>query len=216
MTNNFYNLFGFNESLFMTLNQYTNIGILPNILTTLSSVFFIANFAICYLMTCLYFYYKTTNATNKAAYFTPIYYELVRIGICYTIFGLTFAALKFSINLPRPFCSLENFKFLTIADTSTERCLSSFPSAHTGLALLVTYCLWPYMSRFFKILACAVIIMVAISRITLAMHYPADILYSVIVTILTIIIGNKFYQLLKDPILKPIGYFILQLLFKYK
>ena len=207
----FYDTLGFNIHIFILINQYTNIGILPNILHTISNVFFIANFAAAYLALCVYFYYKANKSVNKSAYLTPIYYEMVRVGICYAIFGLSFAALKFSVNLPRPFCSLDPTQFITIANTNAERCLSSFPSAHTGLSILVAYCLWPHLNNILKTLTITVILVVATSRITLAMHYPADIIYSAIITILIIRIGNLIYKKLKNPIIKPIGEFIVKL-----
>ncbi len=207
----FYDMLGFNTHIFIFINQYTNIGIFPNVLHAVSSIFFVANFATVYSALCIYFYYKTNKSINKLIYFTPIYYEMVRVGICYTIFGLSFLALKFSVNLPRPFCSLDPTQFVTIINTNTERCLSSFPSAHTGLSILVAYCFWPYLNTMLKILAIIVILAVATSRITLAMHYPVDIIYSAIITILIIIIGNLIYKKLKNPIIKPIGNFIVKL-----
>ncbi len=206
----FYNLSGYNSKLFLLINNHTNISILPNILYIISSIFFIANFAIFYIIVCVYFYYKTKNDKNPSKYFTSIYYELTRIGICYTLFGLTFAALKFSVNLTRPFCTFDTINFITIANTESERCLSSFPSAHTGLAIFATYCLWPYMNKICKIFMCCVIILVALSRITLAMHYPTDIIYSAVVTILVIITGNYINKLLEKVIITPIKKFIIR------
>jgi membrane-associated phospholipid phosphatase len=209
----FYNLGGYNKNLFILVNNYTNIGYLPIILKAISSIFFIANFAVAYFVTCAYFYYKIKRTTNPARAFEPIYYELVRVGICYALFGITFTILKFSVNLPRPFCSLPITDFTTILDTSLERCLSSFPSAHTGLSLLVTYCLWPYMNKALKFFSCTIIIAVALSRMTLAMHYPADILYSIIVTSFVIIIGNYLYRISKQILIIPIKNLIIRLIF---
>lgn len=212
----FYNWNGFNKSLFIAVNQLTNVSIIPDILQAISSVFFIANFAVGYAITCIYFYFKTKQVTDKETYFITIYNGLVRIGICYALFGLAFAALKFSVNLPRPFCSLKPGEFITIANIASERCLSSFPSAHTGLSILVAYALWPYLNNFFKTLACFIIFAVAISRFTLAMHYPADILYSAVVTLLVIITGNFIFYSLHKKLIKPIGYLIFQLIFTTK
>ncbi|PCJ29516.1 MAG: phosphoesterase [Rickettsiales bacterium] len=209
----FYSLFGYNKQLFLTINHYTNIGALPQVLQAISSVFFIANFAIGYIAACVYVYYKSKKAPNQEAYFTPIYNELVRLGACYAMFGFVFAGLKFSVNLQRPFCSLPPADFITIADTSLERCLSSFPSAHTGLAILVAYCFWRHMNPALKILACLVAMAVATSRVTLAMHYPADIIYSIIATLISILIGNNIYALLKNLVVRPIGKMIARLLF---
>jgi len=209
----FYNPMGYNTDLFLLLNHLTNISVLPIIFQAISSVFFIANFAAAYLATCIYFYYKTKKANDPTAYFQPIYYELTRIGICYALFGISFAALKFSINLPRPFCSLPVGDFITITNISIERCLSSFPSAHTGLSILVTHCLWPHLNKALQALMCIIILSVALSRITLAMHYPADIMYSAMVTIFVIITGNRLHNALRKPVLIPIKNAITKLLF---
>jgi membrane-associated phospholipid phosphatase len=210
---NFYNFFGLNETLFIQINQLTNKGFIPDILNAVSSVFFIANFAACYIAVCIYFYFKTKKAVNSETYFTPIYTELFRIGTCYAIFGFIFAGLKFSVNMPRPFCSLDPSQFTTIANTELERCLSSFPSAHTGLSILVTYALWPHLNKSAKLFCCIVIALVATSRITLAMHYPADIAYSALATLFVIIIGNLIYKAIKPKIADPIKKLITKLFF---
>lgn len=209
----FYNFFGLNEIVFIKLNQLTNKGIIPYLLHYISSMFFIANFAIFYILTCIYFYFKSKASKNIEEYFTPIYNELVRIGICYAVFGFTFAGLKFSVNLPRPFCSLEQHQFTTIANTELERCLSSFPSAHTGLSILVAYMLWPHINKTAKIVCCIIVAFVATSRITLAMHYPADIIYSAIVTLIVIFTGNIIYKTLKPSLIDPIKKIIIKLIF---
>lgn len=204
---------GLNESLFILINKLTNIGCLPDILQIISDVFFIANFAIFYFIACLFFYFRARVAQGKQSFFMRGYLKLTRLGICYALFGFTFAALKFSINLSRPFCSLTERDFITIADTTLERCLSSFPSAHTGLSILVAYCLWSYMNKALKCMSCLIILAVATSRITLAMHYPADIIYSAIVTILIILAGNLMFKILKNRVISPIGERLFRLIF---
>lgn len=216
MTHVLYDFLGLNKSLFIYINSLTNVGFIPNILQAISEIFFIANFAIGYIVMCLYFYIRTRNALKQESFFISGYFELTRIGICYTLFGLTFAALKFFVNMPRPFCSLKTGEFITIADTSLERCLSSFPSAHTGLSILVTYCLWSYMNKTLKSLSCAVILAVATARITLAMHYPTDIIYSALVTIGVILTGNLVFKIFKNKIIRPIGNLIYRFLFSRK
>ena len=211
-----YNWGGINKTLFIYVNQLTNIYLLPKILHLFSQIFFIGNFAFIYIILCINFYIKIKNSNNKQFDFQHIYNKLVRIGIIYSFFGLTFSLLKFSINMPRPFCSLNAYDFITIADITRERCLSSFPSAHTGLALLVTYFLYPYLNNILKIIMLTVVLIVAISRITLAMHFPADIIYSLIVTFGVISIGNLIYLKLQNNIIKSIGNSIFQLIFSGK
>lgn len=205
MLSEFYNWYGQNKSIFILLNHYTNQGILPKILYYISNIFFITNFAAAYLLILSYLIIKTIRSSNRIEFFWSWYYEMVKTGICYSLFGFTFAALKFGVNLARPFCSLDKADFITIANTELERCLSSFPSAHTGLSILVIYCLWPHINKYYKCLCVLVILLVSLSRITLAMHYPADIIYSGIVTILVICTSVVAFRLLKNNLISSIG-----------
>lgn len=210
MVDLFYNFFGFNKKLFLLINNYTNFGFVPYILKAISAPFAIGNFAVYYVIAGIYFYRrlkKTQDFSQRQADFWRIYNKMVEIGIGYTIFGLIYAALKFSVNLPRPFCSLEADSFKTIYDTTMERCLSSFPSAHSGLAVLIAYYLWAYLNYWQKILAVIIICLVAIARITLAMHYPADILYGFLIVVIVSSISKVVCGLFAG-LIKNIGTFI--------
>lgn len=214
MFNLFYNFGNINKSLFIFINHsVNNYPLITILLKKISQVFFIGNFAVAYLIACIFLYFKTKKSHNKQQYFLPRYNNLVKIGICYALFGFTFAALKFLVNLPRPYCSLSTDEFITIADITKERCLSSFPSAHTGLSILVAYFLWPHLSISQKTLACLMVALVATSRITLALHYPTDILYSALYIFLVIKTGNLLFSLTKNNIIEPIGFKIFKVLF---
>lgn len=200
----FYDFGGFNKAIFLTLNHITNHYGLPYFLKYISSIFNIANFAFLYFALCIYQYIKLRNMDPRilTQAFTIQYNKLVHAGICYAIFGFTYAFLKFYINIPRPFCSLPTEAFSTIIDTSFERCLSSFPSAHTGLAIMVSYLLWQYLTIRMKFIAIITIFITALSRITLAMHYPADIFYSIFIVLFVILIANITFTALKNNLLR--------------
>ena len=208
-----YNFFGINKEIFIFVNKITNVGIIPTLLKISSQFFFIGNFAAYYLIICLYCYFKLKKRSNPKIEFVPIYNQLVKAGTCYSLFGFAYAALKFGINLPRPFCSLTPSEFTTILDVTKERCLSSFPSAHTGLAILIAYYLWPYLTKYQKAIVLSLIVVVSISRITLAMHYPADIIYSILIASLIIFFSNKLLDYMQIIIVKPIGKIIADVLF---
>jgi len=208
-----YNFFGINKEIFILVNKMTNVGIIPTLLKISSQFFFIGNFAAYYLIICLYCYFKLKKRSNPKIEFVPIYNQLVKAGTCYSLFGFAYAALKFGINLPRPFCSLTPSEFTTILDVTKERCLSSFPSAHTGLAILIAYYLWPYLTKYQKAIVLSLIVVVSISIITLAMHYPADIIYSILIAYLIIFFSNKLVDYMQNIIVKPIGKIIANILF---
>lgn len=200
-----YNFSGFNKTIFIFLNQITNSGNMPQILQLISAAFSLEKFALYYFITALYFYCKLKNHPQAKILFLPVYYKLVEIGMTYALFGFLYAALKFGINLPRPFCSLPQEDFITILNIAKERCLSSFPSAHTGLAVLSSYYIWPYLQNYQKIIAILLVAAVTLSRITLAMHYPADILYSLVITTILIFLNRKLFNHLKNFVITPVG-----------
>jgi membrane-associated phospholipid phosphatase len=216
MYNVIYDFFGFNKIIFVFINKITNFGAIPNIVKIVSQLFFIGNFAVYYFIICLFCYFKLKKLPSPEINFWPIYNNLVKAGTCYALFGFIYAFLKFAINLPRPFCSLSSTEFITIIDTTNERCLSSFPSAHTGLAIIIAYYLYPHLKKYQQILIFLLIPAVAISRITLAMHYPADIIYSAIISAIIILLSNKIVDLSQNQIVQPVGYFILKKIFLQK
>jgi len=208
----FYNFCGLNQEIFLFLNKITNIGLIPYLLRIISFCFNIANFALIYILYCIYFYIqlkKIKNTTERQNKFWHGYNKLVEIGIIYAVSGLIFTALKFSVNLPRPYCSLPIDSFVTIINTANERCLSSFPSSHAGLSVLVAYFIWDYVKLWVKISMICVIILVSLSRISLAMHYPSDIIYGIIIGFITILIGKLIYRIFSNNVIRRIGVFVL-------
>lgn len=213
----FYHFFGANTELFYIINKELQSWFTPQFMRFISSLFSIFSFALYYSIYTIYCYYnlrKTSDYNLQHQNFWKKYYALVKTGILYTLFGTIYAILKFTINLPRPFCSLPPQSFTTIIDTKLERCLSSFPSAHTGLALMITYILWPHLKTYLKIFAIITICLTAISRITLAMHYPADIIYSLIITTMIILLSNFIFNIIKRKIAKNTGEFLYKTLYQ--
>ncbi|MGI4775330.1 MAG: phosphatase PAP2 family protein [Janthinobacterium lividum] len=205
----FYNFCGLNQKLFLFANNFTNdTSIAAQVLHFFSYPFGISKFAIYYIIAVIFFYYQLQNINNdiiRHDNFWRLYQKFTRVGIIYTCFGFIYAILKFSVNLPRPFCSLASQSFSTIINTQSHRCLSSFPSAHVGLVVLISHIFWPYTNKIGKFCLILLIFAVAISRISLAMHYPSDIIYSFFVIVAVIILGNKINDILRDNLLLRLG-----------
>ena len=197
-----YNLFGYNTPIFIHLNELTNQGITPVVLKYISSIFFFANFPIFYLGSAIIIHIKIRNKQKSGEVIIDLFNEnfvlMTRILICYFIFCASYTLIKFSVNMPRPYCSLNEGDFFTIANTSSERCLSSFPSAHTAFSVLVVYFLLPYLNNKLKPLAILAPFSVALSRISLAMHYPSDILASALIAPLIIMVSNYTFNKLRN------------------
>ncbi|KAF8818608.1 phosphatase PAP2 family protein [Rickettsia endosymbiont of Cardiosporidium cionae] len=199
----FYDMLGINKWLFIWINQLTNISFIDKFLYIVAHSFDTKSLAVIYLIYCVYlciainYKVKTFNFKNTKIkylkieeYFLPRYLVVIKITLCYGIFIILFTILKISSNMPRPFCSLNNFEFITIEQLKMSSCFHSFPSAHTGSVILISYYLWQYSNKTVKYLFITIILIVSISRISLAMHYPSDIIYSVLITYIIILINN--------------------------
>lgn len=219
----FYDWLGYNTEIFYFLNHVSNAWVFPQFLRCLSWFFNIENFAVYYMTLCGLGYQHVfarskvklntlpAEAVVRKDDFWLIYNRLVYIGICYAVFGLTYAALKFSVNLPRPFCSLPIGTFETIIDTTNERCMSSFPSSHAGLALMATLLAWRYLGTCGRLCAIVVTLMAALARVALAMHYPADVLYSYLIVLTVLCISRAVFRLFENNLIKYVG----ELIFKF-
>jgi membrane-associated phospholipid phosphatase len=191
----FYDLFGYNKSLFLFINNSINNEKILILLKYFSYLFDIEMFAIYYCCIVLAIFVRLKSVKNnedRYEKFKSISNNMLIIGISYTIFGFLYAFLKFYINMPRPYCSLDISQFKTIADTASSRCLSSFPSSHAGISFMIAYFLYSRTRNFFmKIILIFGVFLVCLARISLAMHYPSDIFYGIILSYCVIKISQK-------------------------
>lgn len=206
----FYDFNGYNKILFTLINKATNIPLLPSFLKKISFLFNISNFAVYYFLSLsLIVYYLNKSQKLNIPIFNLLYSFYIRIGICYAFTGIIYTILKFSMNFPRPFCSLNSDEFISILNLSNERCLSSFPSAHIALAIMLAYYLWPFAKLKSKIFLFLTIVIVATSRITLAMHYPSDLLYSTFIIFIIIFMSEKIYLAFQNNLIDYVRRFII-------
>lgn len=203
---NLYNLGGWNKKIFLLLNNFFNENADPflDVLKIISHCFSIYSFAIIYICVCLFYYHKFLYEKPNFDQFQTTTNQLLQIGTCYTLFVFCFALIKFTANMPRPYCSLDPSLFYTILDTSKERCLSSFPSAHTGIAIIAMYYFPANFKIQYRVFFYILALLAILSRITLAMHYPADLVYTLILTILIIKINQVLFNQIKNTYLTSI------------
>lgn len=175
----FYDWYGFNQSLFVSINYITNHGFLQKLFMIISKLFNVFAFLLYYVLLLLFIFFKLRNDKFSKESYDRYFEILLKIGLTYVAIILAYTVMKFGINLPRPYCIMENF--ISIQNFAHERCLSSFPSAHTAMAVFMYYISFQYLSKGGKLLGAIVVVLVGASRISLAMHFPADVLYSIII-----------------------------------
>jgi membrane-associated phospholipid phosphatase len=101
---------------------------------------------------------------------------IVTLGVSYIVMAALVFALKAGFSLPRPFVVLPPGS-VHIMDgiIQAEKPMTSFPSGHSAFIMLMAAGLWPILTRGGRMLACLCVAWVALSRIALGVHFPADI-----------------------------------------
>ncbi|RYE12809.1 MAG: phosphatase PAP2 family protein, partial [Rickettsiales bacterium] len=76
-----------------------------------------------------------------------------------------------------------------IDNNCKNRLDGSFPSVHSIISVLLICYLWQFIDRFYlKLLAILYIIIVGLSRVSLYMHFPADVIYGYFIGLIYYII----------------------------
>lgn len=168
----FYDILGYNTSIFLIINQLAQYNIILIFCKTLAFILEIK----LWIMT-------TIGLALIVLYNQKITLHQLRLLVSFYIFTIVFTLAKNIAHYTRPFCEI---KGIITEYTFTFDCFSSFPSAHAGLAVWIVYNFKVnfYLSIFFVILT-------AMSRIILCVHYPTDTVYGAAMAFVILRIFDK-------------------------
>jgi signal peptidase II len=93
--------------------------------------------------------------------------------VAYVADGALLGWLKPLLDFPRPPLALPPGTVNVIGAPEYHH---SLPSGHSSFAMLVAASLWPVFTRAWRAAACAFVLWVGLSRISLGAHFPADVL----------------------------------------
>lgn len=99
--------------------------------------------------------------------------------------------LKNYLDMPRPFIALP---VGTVTQLWIETPYSSFPSGHCSFAILMAVGLWPMLGRIGKTLAVFYVVWVGLSRVALGVHFPADVVGSIILSLINVWVIRKLVE----------------------
>lgn len=106
-------------------------------------------------------------------------------SLAYWLNGLLLGYLKPLLDFPRPPLAL-------LPDTlhiiGTPEYHHSLPSGHSSFAMMVVASLWPVLSQRWRLAGVFFVLWVGVSRISLGMHFPADVLAGYLLSLLVVLL----------------------------
>jgi len=112
---------------------------------------------------------------------------LATFSLAYFLDGFLVSWLKHALDFPRPPLALPPDSLHVIGKPELHH---SLPSGHATFAMTVAASLWPLARRDGRIALFAFVLWVDLSRISLGMHFPADVLAGNLLG-LTVVIGVR-------------------------
>ncbi|MDG5787762.1 phosphatase PAP2 family protein [Evansella sp. AB-P1] len=121
-------------------------------------------------------------------FYSSFKYVVIISAVSLTLSHLIVALIKKIVPRFRPYITLNN-SYVTAKPLKD----SSFPSGHTTaiFSLLTPYMLYDYQLTLFLL---PIAIIVSISRITIGLHYPSDVIAGAIVGTSTVLFINTIFQ----------------------
>ena len=102
--------------------------------------------------------------------------QVLKLGLTLAIVWAAVTVLRYTLNYPRPFQ-----RFPTLVTTYTSESAPSYPSGHTATTVGGFYILANHQ-RLLYVLSCSLVVLVALSRVVLGLHYFSDLLGGVLLS----------------------------------
>ncbi|MDX1974941.1 MAG: phosphatase PAP2 family protein [Rickettsiales bacterium] len=185
----FYHWFGLNESLFLSIYRIqgesyslwmkavTQLGNYHNFPYYLGAV--IAFIALSVAI-------KTIRGEPIQKRHMALWVSVLAILVAgHIINGVTIIVIKNYSEFPRPYVELssEQVEGLDRRDEPDEQ-FRSFPSGHAAFITMILMSLWPVLSSGIRLFALCLALTIYWSRMALGMHFPADIVGGILITVL--------------------------------
>lgn len=120
-------------------------------------------------------------------------------SLVYWLNGLLLGNLKPLLDFPRPPLALLPDTLHIIGSPEYHH---SLPSGHASFAMMVVASLWPVLSQRWRLAGVFFVLWVGVSRISLGMHFPADVLAGYLSSLLVVLLVYRAVQKLMTFIQK--------------
>ncbi len=116
---------------------------------------------------------------------------LAVFSLAYVADGLVVSVLKDWLNFPRPPAALPAGTLFVIGQPEYQH---SLPSGHATFAATVAASLWPMLNRYGRTGAASFVLWVGLSRVSLGMHFPADVLAGFVLALAVVWLVRRVLQ----------------------
>ena len=110
-------------------------------------------------------------------------------GIAYWLNGLLLGYLKPLLDFPRPQLALSLDAAHVIGAPEYHH---SLPSGHSAFAMMVVASIWPVLNRWWRVAGACFVLWVGISRISLGLHFPADVMAGFLLSLAVVLLVKLF------------------------
>jgi len=112
-------------------------------------------------------------------------------SLAYWLDGLLLGFIKPYLDFPRPPLALLPD---TLHIVGTAEYHHSLPSGHSTFAMMVVASLWPILSRNWRVAGVCFVLWVGLSRISLGMHFPADVVAGYLLSLAVVLLAYVAIQ----------------------
>ncbi len=170
--------------LFAFIFKPTSIGCM------LLTIIIIAQFWKCWQL-------RKSNSNDLKSEISKFLAMIVSFPLTY----LSIELLKTFSEIQRPICilsanSLHFIEKTIILEDIFNKCSSSFPSGHAGVATLIAAFFWSSASSLTRAIFVLIVICTMLSRIMIAFHFPIDVLVGAIIASFSFAFSQKFAKFL--------------------
>lgn len=118
--------------------------------------------------------YRARGNSGEAQARLRLWFEIVAVfALGFILDGVAVTWLKHSFDFPRPPLVVPSNAIHILGITELRY---SLPSGHTVFATLIAASLWPALNRYWRAAAGLFVLWVALSRVVVGAHFPADVL----------------------------------------
>lgn len=201
-----YDWFGYNQVIFKWVNQAFSSPAYDSGMLFLAHTFDVKNYPyfmgvlVAYALLIALWHRMRSRNDARSRYFVPAWIgSLSVLAVGFVSMGLVIKTMKAYFSFPRPYVVFPKGD-IRVLDAAIEagKDYHSFPSGHAAFATLMVAGLWPVLSKDMRAFGFALVALVCWSRMAVGVHFPADVLASVLVVLVVVDIVKCFvYWLLE-------------------